>query len=331
MKNIIDSLNIKATNNLDKGLKNELIKHLGAEEETQIIHNLSSSEMQNIYNLYSDITKENLLNQIKQIKRSEEHLVKTRKLRNLIKDNEENSEFNELINKINKGNEQIRELENETTLLIYKIDNMQQSIDELSRQRDKLENELSQLQRKRSSFVEAEKILTASTRFRELQLRRKIKDVEIFALSMIKRLMRKEDFIETIQIDPKSFEISLFNRSQNKISVRGLSAGERQILILSVIWGTLKSANRNIPIILDTMFGRLDDEHKLSIVNKLIPEFSKQVIVLATNSEVPKNLYTHFKKNISNEYTLNYNSAAERTIVNPGFFGVKRQGMKVND
>lgn len=320
ISDIIENLKIETDINQENRLIEELINHLAGNDKVNMIHNLSNTETQHIFNVFTDISQENIKDIINKVEQSRLHLKEIQSLRKVLRDNEDNTEFSEILSKLNEGNNTINQLENDITLLTIEKDEVSAQLEKAQVKYERFENELLRLQRKRASFTEAEKIMTVTRRFRKMQLRRKIRDIEYFSLLMIKKIMRKQNFIKKIQISPDTFDIRLYNHNQREINLTSLSAGETQLLVLCIIWGTVSAAKKQIPFIFDTMFGRLDTDHKEAIINKLIPEFGEQVIILATNSEITEALYPDLKQYVSNEYTLVYDDHEEKTNIHPGFF-----------
>ena len=83
-----------------------------------------------------------------------------------------------------------------------------------------------------------------------------------------------------------------------------LSEGEKQIYALSLVYALLKTSNKSIPVVLDSIFGRLDSEHKLNILSKYLPNLRKQVIVLSTDIEISDNDLENINKHIIKIYDL---------------------------
>ena len=143
--------------------------------------------------------------------------------------------------------------------------------------------------------------------------------------------MRKESFIKKINIDHDTFDITLIDQDNNVINKSTLSAGESELLVLSIIWGTIHSSRKEIPVVLDTLLGRLDLEHKSSVINNLIPQFGKQCIILATNSEITKDLFEDLSPYIANHYTLKYNANNKNTLIEDHFFNRQIKGETLHE
>lgn len=71
-----------------------------------------------------------------------------------------------------------------------------------------------------------------------------------------------------------------------------ISQGQRQILSLSFIMALAQLAGKatdilEVPLFMDTPFGRLDDEHRKNLITA-IPKYTSQWILLATDTEISK-------------------------------------------
>ena len=79
-----------------------------------------------------------------------------------------------------------------------------------------------------------------------------------------------------------------FDKNDNTVHRENLSTGERLVVALSFILGLKQASEKVAPLVLDTFFAHLDEEHFGNIVNAL-PKFADQVILILTNLEY-KNL-----------------------------------------
>ncbi|MFM6629058.1 MAG: AAA family ATPase [Microcystis panniformis] len=68
-----------------------------------------------------------------------------------------------------------------------------------------------------------------------------------------------------------------------------LSAGEKEALAFAFITGLNQITDTCVPLIMDTPFGHLDEEHRKNIINSL-PNLNSQVIILATDRDLPDRL-----------------------------------------
>ena len=58
-----------------------------------------------------------------------------------------------------------------------------------------------------------------------------------------------------------------FGKDASDLKKSGLSAGEKEIFAISLLWGLAQSSQLNLPIIIDTPLSRLDSHHRDKIVD----------------------------------------------------------------
>lgn len=137
----------------------------------------------------------------------------------------------------------------------------------------------------------------------------------------LKRLIAKEGLIDYIHIDPITLEFSYYNSKKQKVNKMILSAGEKQLLVIAMLWALGICAKAKFPLIIDTPLARLDSDHRASVINNYFPYASDQVIILSTDQEITTSDYTMLKEYIGKEYTLQYHEATMSTTVEIGYFG----------
>ena len=99
-----------------------------------------------------------------------------------------------------------------------------------------------------------------------------------------------------------------------------LSAGEKQIYAISMLWGLAKTSGRPLPIIIDTPLGRLDTDHRRLLTEHYFPFASHQVIILSTDSEIDQVYFRGLRQSISQAYRLDFSTEENGTKVNSGYF-----------
>lgn len=144
--------------------------------------------------------------------------------------------------------------------------------------------------------------------------REKVKLLEKKLCVRFNDLCRKEDLVDAIEIDSVTFDMILYRRGQ-PFEFKQLSAGERQLLAMATMWALREVSNVPMPVIVDTPLGRLDSDHRLSVVQNYFPRASHQVILLATDTEVDDQVLNWLEPAISQAYYLDYDAARGKTIV----------------
>lgn len=140
----------------------------------------------------------------------------------------------------------------------------------------------------------------------------KIKIIEDQTKDMFDRLIRKQGFIKDFTV--KDHMIYLLDDSGNQLDHSHLSAGEKQLFVLSLIYAIIQSSERTVPMVFDTLLGRLDEGHRNNVFKEFISSCPDQVIILATDSELA-NIDRDFLKTLTNiEYTIDFSKKNNKMI-----------------
>ncbi len=113
-------------------------------------------------------------------------------------------------------------------------------------------------------------------------------------------LLRKGNLIDSISIVDYNLQISKDGKVR---PIDSFSAGEQQLLLISLIFAVLKQARVEVPLILDTFFARIDDVQQDNLIKFLSNQLDNQILFIATDSELPKDKLTKFN-NINKIYKL---------------------------
>ena len=129
-------------------------------------------------------------------------------------------------------------------------------------------------------------------------------------------------------INQADFSVSLYNRNNHLIPKEDLSAGEKQIYAVAMLWALAKTSGRVLPVIIDTPLGRLDSEHRFHLVENYFPYASHQVIILSTDTEVDERYFKSLSPWASHTYHLHFDDEEEATRITDGYFDFtkKRDG-----
>lgn len=156
--------------------------------------------------------------------------------------------------------------------------------------------------------------------FKKKLLINKLKELESSLTECYGFLSNKKDVIKKITINPKSFEVTLISKWDEVISKDQLSAGEKQIFAISLLWAILDTSKRSLPVIIDTPLARLDSDHRLNIIEKYFPVASHQVILLSTDTEVDKSFFNMLNGHISKAYQISFNKNGSYSNIIKGYF-----------
>ena len=250
---------------------------------------------------------------------------------------EEFEKINQLINKIPTTDEIKPLIEKQKKLSTEEIE-LKTKINVLNSERQKsngpvlkLSAELKQEYEKKSSqdlanldtkrFIDYSiKVKDILSSFHVKALDYHIKRLEKLILDCFKNLHRKKHFIKSIKIDTINFDLFIKDQKNNEIDTEDLSAGERQLLAVAILWGLAKASNSAAPTIIDTPLGRLDSDHRLNLVEKYFPTASKQVILLSTDEEINKKYHKYMAPYLSRSYKIEYDEKLNGSKIEEGYF-----------
>jgi DNA sulfur modification protein DndD len=166
------------------------------------------------------------------------------------------------------------------------------------------------------------KAQTTLVQFRQNLTLRKLADLETSIRDCFLYLLHKNNLVQQIVIDPETFALSLYGDSGQPIPKQRLSAGEKQILAVAILWGLARASGRRLPIAIDTPLGRLDSSHRENLVERYFPDASHQVILLSTDTEIGQTEAAALRANdvIAQEFRLVYDAANRQSQVKAGYF-----------
>lgn len=299
--------------------------------EGNIIHNLTENEISNIKYSYKEL-KENTLIQANKL---------FKKLENL---EEELIDVERALQSVPKEDiiapylRKLKELEEKKIKLSFEIKDIEAKIKEYETKIKKLDKELLKLkntiakENKNKKVIELiQKSRNVLQRFKKEFIKRKISILEREMLEALYKLERKEDFIVDIEIDHNTFQIKLYDKNRRILPLDKLSAGERQILAIAFLWGLAKTSGKKLPVIIDTPLGRLDSQHRENLAKNYFPNISHQVILLSTDTEIDKNIYSLIEDYISHTYHLNYDSECMCTKIEERYFWNEKEPKEVKN
>ncbi|SFT61143.1 DNA sulfur modification protein DndD [Lachnospiraceae bacterium XBD2001] len=135
-----------------------------------------------------------------------------------------------------------------------------------------------------------------------------------------KKLANKKNLIERIAMDPVSLDLSYLDKNDNEVDKASLSAGEEQLMVISILWALAICSKKKLPVIIDTPLSRLDSNHRKSLIQVYFPKASDQTIILSTDSEIDEKYYELMKHDVGDEFTLDYCDETKSTSIQRGYF-----------
>lgn len=135
-----------------------------------------------------------------------------------------------------------------------------------------------------------------------------------------KRLANKRNLIQEIVMDPVTLDMRYLDENGKEVLRDSLSAGEKQLMVISILWALAVCSKKKLPVIIDTPLSRLDSQHRTSIITTYFPNASDQTIILSTDTEIDRNYYEMMKEFVGDEFTLVYSEETKSTSIKKGYF-----------
>ena len=156
----------------------------------------------------------------------------------------------------------------------------------------------------------------------EYRVRLQRQNIVVLAETMTqcyKLLANKKNLIKCIVMDDVTLDFSYYDYHGNIIPNSSLSAGERQLMVISLLWALAICSKKELPVIIDTPLSRMDSNHRVSLITTYFPQAGKQTIILSTDSEIDRHYYDIMKENIGDEYTLVYDDIKQCSVIQRGY------------
>lgn len=166
------------------------------------------------------------------------------------------------------------------------------------------------------------KVKTTLQLFKEKLTLKKINRLENEVTECFRYLLHKSELVYRVTIDSTTFTLALHDREGQLLPKHRLSAGEKQLLAIALLWGLARVSGRQLPIAIDTPLGRLDSSHRTNLIERYFPAASEQVILLSTDTEIAETEVTNLRAQaaITREYLLHHDPLQQRTEVRSGYF-----------
>lgn len=164
------------------------------------------------------------------------------------------------------------------------------------------------------------KLKSTLQNFAELLISENIDRLQTLVKQKFDALGRKSRLISELKICPASFAITLYDATGDALEPAKLSAGERQLLAIAILWGLAEASGKELPTVIDTPLSRLDGQHRSKLVNHYFPNAGPQVILLSTDEEIISDYYQKLKPYISRECHIIYSEKNRTSSFKEGYF-----------
>lgn len=148
----------------------------------------------------------------------------------------------------------------------------------------------------------------------------KTQELEKMVAHFFNLLCRKDLLVREVKMDPKHHTVTLYSDNRVELPKSSLSAGERQLYAMSLLWALRSVSGRMLPIIIDTPMGRLDSDHRRTLLTEFFPNAAHQIILLSTDTEITAEAYELLKPATSHAFMLEYDEERGCTTVEHSYF-----------
>ncbi|SER35530.1 DNA sulfur modification protein DndD [Nitrosomonas sp. Nm51] len=220
---------------------------------------------------------------------------------------------------IGRKTEQLRLLEEDILTLEKRISEIEVEIEKLYEKHN--------VSKEKADFIEeCDAIASVLNQFIVRLRKNKVHMLQEKTFEMYRLLSSRSGLIKDITIDDKTYEVKITDRNGHEIRKSALSAGEKEVFAVSLLWGLAQTSELKLPIIIDTPLSRLDSTHRDNIVSNYFPNAGEQVVILSTDTEIDTNYYRTLKPRLSGAGSLEFDQRQELTTFRQGYFWENSHG-----
>lgn len=249
----------------------------------------------------------------------------------LIKKIESDQQDEEVIKYTNNKNDAERKIEKlieDKGALQSQVSQLKKTIEADNQRLQILIKKIEVSEQKKKKLDKANQYIKSLNSFIDEQKRLKCSTLETAIYEEMQKLMHKlqdgnnDNFVAGVKAEPlpdnDGLKVTLLDKEGVIRHKESLSQGEKQIYISSLIKAILSLSIQEYPIFIDTPLGRLDDEHIKNILLNYYPDLASQVVLMATNNEIPPSRFKLMQPNVAQTYLLENKN--NRTNFKQGYF-----------
>ena len=221
---------------------------------------------------------------------------------------------------VNDAHKNLGAAQQEAKSLDEELNRVRRELKDIDRRLKRLNEKVKEVERAKERATIVRRSQAALKQYLVAVTELKLRQLEREVTQCFEVICRKADLVHKISIDPESFNITLFDRNGHAMPKERLSAGEKQVFAVALLWALGRTSGRPLPVIIDTPLARLDSDHRRLLVERYLPAASHQVLVLSTDTEVDEAAFAALEPAVSHAYRLRYDHAKRVTIAEAGYF-----------
>lgn len=292
-----------------------LVDQLGKNKRESYLFDFSESEIRKIQYTYERVKSTSLIKYGLWFKQIDECTTTIQAIRKKLEVSIKESSLEETWEAIQAIDAELLELNIKIKEVQEKANLALQDIQHLSNEKEKLVSKISEIQKDESVVNLADKLGSMMQEYQQISLEKQVVHLAQEIKKQFSVLLQKKDYINSVFIDSSDFNLTLKGRNNEIIPSYLLSAGERQLLLLAIIKAFLNVSGRELPLVLDTLMGRLDLKHRDAIITRFLMNTDLQTIILATDSEFSREEIKEISGVVSNVYQISYHEETGVTKV----------------
>ncbi len=318
----LEELSAHAKRRIRQQLENIIANHFPVSEDTHIeaIHHVTGSDLQQILRWLDASTQEvpQVMNSTS--KELDQLYIELQRVQISLRKIPTDDVLRPLMEELQTSHRQLAEITQRLAAKEEELRSDELELAELQRRHQKTVHELGRKANQQSKARMVPRIQRALEEYQDALLAKKVSELQDCLIECFRHLSRKKDEVRRIAINPRDFSVALFDRQDRQIPKAQLSAGEKQIYSISMLWALAKASRRPLPMIIDTPLGRLDTEHRRLLLKHYFPFASHQVLILSTDTEVDQSYFSELRPTISHSYELEFDGIESSSSIKTGYF-----------
>ena len=302
---------------LDSVITRTLTPTLG---ESTVVHDLSPAQRARIYDWIRDATERVPPTLHAVAKRLDEEYRELHRIERRLKQAPAEATIAPIIAQLQEQHEHLQEAMRRAQEIQHQLRALKARQERLAREYAAELDSIAAVDATRATTQLVPRLRKVLDEYQSALLNRKTRQLAQEATRCFKSLSRKKDRLDSIEIAPDDLTVSLRDHKKRLIEKAQLSAGEKQVYAVAMLWALARTSGRPLPVIIDTPMARLDSDHRSLFLNDYLPAASHQVIILSTDTEVDAPAFTALKPHIARAYHLSYDEGDGITHVQPGYF-----------
>ena len=224
-------------------------------EQTDMVHQLAGPQQRQLLSWIDQALQEvphRVRNIAAQLERDARELQKTEEtLRKIPADDV----LKPLLEELHGLHQELVEVSKQTLAKEEQLKTVELQLNEVQRRYDEAAKRIGILATHTKKIAVAERVQKALEEYKDSLIEKKVVRLQETVSECFNTLSRKKDALRRITIDPRTFAVALYDRRNQPLPKTQLSAGEKQIYAISMLWALAKISGRPLPIIIDTPSG----------------------------------------------------------------------------